>query len=630
MAHRLLAGRAWPPCVRGAPRAWPLGGFRTALQAQAQVQSSKGEEGGGGGTSGGVEGRRWETVVGLEIHARVAGDRKLFSGAQSAAGAEWDGPEEANARVAAFDAALPGALPTLDLGCVAHAVRTGHALGGEVQLVSRFERKHYAYADLPWGYQITQRSAPLVRGGRLPRGGGEERRDVRVLQVQLEADTGRLEHHDGFSTVDLNRAGCGLMEIVTAPDLRSGKEAADAVRELQVALRLVGSCDGQFETGSLRVDVNVSVREVTSGGDGGEDGVVLRQSPRVEIKNVNSLRSIRRAVEAEEVRLRALAAPLAGEEAGSRPPVETRSFEVATGTTRPGRLKDSDEDYRFLPEPDLPPLVLSADQIRAWVARGASGGPPGDVSSGGLLELPEEAVQRLATSGVSLLDARTLVNEPGGLVYTDAVLGSLAATAGAGAKDDGARATALALEAGKWITGPLLRGAAEASNALPSNAPLLERVIPVTPRDFAGLVALVNADKVPALRVARALPVAQGKDLLKRALAGAFEASPPLRAAHDADPADGGGFFGKAAASLGMIALGKDAPADPFAGPGEALAAAAASVLAAHPDVVGRFRQGHKGAFNYLLGMLMRATGGAADPADASRALSRALDDTPA
>ena len=525
----------------------------------------------------------WETVIGLEVHARVAGDRKLFSGAESAAGPEWDGPADSNARVAAFDAALPGALPTLDLGCVAHAVRTGAALGGDVQRTSRFERKHYAYADLPWGYQITQKSEPLVRGGRLPRGAGAAG-EVRVLQVQLESDTGRLEHHDGFSAVNLNRAGCGLMEIVTAPDLRSGAEAAAAVRELQVALRLVGSCDGQFETGSLRVDVNVSVREVVK-------DVVLRESPRVEIKNVNSLRSIRKAVEYEEERLKSLAVPV--QETAGCQRVETRNYDAATGTTRPGRLKETDEDYRFLPEPDLPPLVLTPEQIQSWVA-------------GGGAELPEAAVQRLAALGMSLRDARTLVNEPGGLVYADAVLANLPASS-----------AVLALEAGKWMAGPLLRGAAGAPKSLQSNAPLGERVAPVTPRDFAGLVALVNAHKVPSLNAAKPLPAAQGKDLLKRALSGT------LAGDHDADPADGCGFFGRAAASLGM-GLGGDGP-DPAAS-GDALDAAAREVLAQNPDVVGRIAQGNRGGEKYLLGMLMRATGGAADPADASKALRRALE----
>ena len=239
-----------------------------------------------------------------------------------------------NANVAPFDAALPGSLPSVNARAVELATRLGVALGGEMHRASRFERKHYAYPDLPHGYQITQRRDPIVRGGRIDVdvGAGATRR-LRIEQIQLEMDTGKSVNKTGgggggttTTTIDLNRAGCALVEIVTRPDLRGGEEAAAAAEAFQKTLRFLGVGDANMEEGSLRVDVNVSVRRR---GDGGDDGAALGE--RCEVKNLNSFRSIASAVRFEARRHRELIAR------GENVERETRSFDPANGETAPLR-----------------------------------------------------------------------------------------------------------------------------------------------------------------------------------------------------------------------------------------------------------------------------------------------------
>ena len=344
----------------------------------------------------------WETVVGLEVHAQVAAATKLFSGAPTQAGA--GAPAAPNSRVAAFDAALPGTLPSVNWGCVAAAVRTGLALGGSVAPRLEFDRKHYFYPDLPHGFQLTQRRSPIVSGGALevPAPGtsasASATRRVRIQQVQLETDTGKLSRGGaggpaGAVNLDLNRAGTALMEIVTEPDLRSGAEAAGFVRALQKLLRHLGTCHGAMEDGGLRVDVNVSVRSD------------LASSSRREIKNLNSFKRIEHAVEYEARELQAAM------EAGRHVPSETLGWDVAQGRTYPMRSKERLLDYRFMPEPDLPPVPLTAALVREL--------------AGGDLEPPEAAQRRLAEEfGLPAALAAALADDPGQLGYFRDVAGA--------------------------------------------------------------------------------------------------------------------------------------------------------------------------------------------------------------
>jgi len=316
--------------------------------------------------------------VGIEVHARILSATKLFSRASAVLLPN----AKPNAQVDALDYGLPGAMPLLNAHCVTQAIRAGLVLNGHVQPVSRFERKHYMYCDQPLGYQITQNSAPIVVGGFLRLASTE--RVVRLARIQLEQDTAKSMHLDDASLVDFNRAGVGLLEIVSEPDMTTPAEASEYVKTLQALLRHVGVCDGRMEDGSLRADVNVSVGE---------------RGRRVEVKNLNSLRSIERAVAFENARLQA-------EPHGAN---ETRGFDALTGETLALRDKDSALDYRFMPEPDLPPLyVTSAEVARVRAA---------------LSELPDETKSRLAAMGVDAYAAQLLAR-PELLALLDAVLAS--------------------------------------------------------------------------------------------------------------------------------------------------------------------------------------------------------------
>jgi len=278
----------------------------------------------------------WEIVVGLEVHAQVTAQSKLFSGAATAFGAE------PNSQVSLVDAAMPGMLPVLNGECVRQAVRTGLALGARIHKWSRFDRKNYFYADLPQGYQISQLYHPIVGEGEL----AIETEDgvkssVGIERIHLEQDAGKSVHdlHPTMSYVDLNRSGCALMEIVSKPDIRSPAEAGAYVAALRQLLRYVGSCDGNMDEGSMRADVNVSVRRPGEG-----------FGTRTETKNVNSVRFIMAAVEHEAKRQVELI------ENGGTVVQETRLFDPATGTTRSMRSKEDAHDYRYFPDPDLLPV----------------------------------------------------------------------------------------------------------------------------------------------------------------------------------------------------------------------------------------------------------------------------------
>ena len=332
----------------------------------------------------------WEVVIGMEVHAQVTSQSKLFSGAATAFGG---GP---NAQVSLVDAALPGMLPVVNEECIRQAVRTGLGLKARINLKSVFDRKNYFYPDLPQGYQISQYKSPLVGEGEVVldmADGGTV--TVRIERLHLEQDAGKLLHdrHPTMSLIDLNRAGVALMEIVSKPDLRSAEEAKAYVAKLRTIMRYLGTCDGDMEKGNLRADVNVSVRK-----PGAELGT------RCEIKNVNSIRFIGQAIEHEARRQVSIL------EDGGRIEQETRLFDADTGETRSMRNKEEAHDYRYFPDPDLLPLELEAAFVEELKA--------------GLPELPDEKKMRFTRDfGLTPDDAGVLVAERETADYFEAVAG---------------------------------------------------------------------------------------------------------------------------------------------------------------------------------------------------------------
>jgi aspartyl-tRNA(Asn)/glutamyl-tRNA(Gln) amidotransferase subunit B len=285
----------------------------------------------------------WEYVIGLEIHAQITSKSKLFSGAPTEFGTT------PNASVALIDAAMPGMLPVLNKYCVEQSVKTGIGLNARVNKYSVFDRKNYFYADLPQGYQISQFYHPIVQDGWLMiNDDGGKLKKIRINRLHIEQDAGKSLHDQSpkSSFIDLNRAGIGLMEIVSEPDIRSPFEAAEYVKKLRTILRYIGSCDGDMEKGSMRCDANVSVRK-----SGNEYGT------RCEIKNINSIRNIMRAIEYEAERQVEIL------EAGGKISQETRLFDANTGETRTMRTKEDAFDYRYFPDPDLLPLILEQSYI---------------------------------------------------------------------------------------------------------------------------------------------------------------------------------------------------------------------------------------------------------------------------
>ncbi len=331
----------------------------------------------------------WELVIGLEVHAQVLSESKLFSGASTAFGAE------PNSNVSLVDAAMPGMLPVLNQFCVEQAVRTGLGLKARINLFSRFDRKNYFYPDLPQGYQISQLYHPIVGEGEVlvDMAPGVARK-VRVERIHLEQDAGKSIHDlDPEATlVDLNRTGVALMEIVSKPDIRGPEEAAEYVRKLRQILRYLGTCDGNMQEGSLRADVNVSVRPKGS----------TELGTRCEIKNMNSMRFIQAAIEYEARRQIAIL------EDGGAVEQETRLYDPGKGETRSMRSKEEAHDYRYFPDPDLLPLELSAD----WVEGVAVGLP----------ELPDAKKARFVLDyGMTEYDAGVLTAEVASADFYEAV-----------------------------------------------------------------------------------------------------------------------------------------------------------------------------------------------------------------
>ncbi|MDX8358396.1 Asp-tRNA(Asn)/Glu-tRNA(Gln) amidotransferase subunit GatB [Sphingopyxis terrae] len=334
----------------------------------------------------------WEVVIGLEVHAQVTSNAKLFSGAATAFGAE------PNTQVSLVDAAMPGMLPVPNRECIRQAVRTGMAIDAQINKWSRFDRKNYFYADLPQGYQISQLYHPLVGEGSLhieadEKAGIAADKVIGIERIHVEQDAGKLMHdqHPTMSFVDLNRSGVALMEIVSKPDMRSPAEAGAYVRKLRAILRYVGSCDGNMEEGSMRADVNVSVRK-----PGDEFGT------RTETKNVNSVRFVMQTIEYEAKRQVEVL------ESGGTVDQETRLFNPDTGTTRTMRSKEDAHDYRYFPDPDLLPLELDD----AFLAECRESLP----------ELPDAKRARYLGLGISAYNADVLTAEVENARWFDALL----------------------------------------------------------------------------------------------------------------------------------------------------------------------------------------------------------------
>ncbi|MGL4397086.1 MAG: Asp-tRNA(Asn)/Glu-tRNA(Gln) amidotransferase subunit GatB, partial [Hyphomicrobium sp.] len=333
----------------------------------------------------------WEIVIGMEVHAQVASQSKLFSGSSTAFGAE------PNSHVSLVDAAMPGMLPVINSECVAQAIRTGLGLKAQVNLNSIFDRKNYFYPDLPQGYQISQFKQPIVGEGEIEIDVDGQAMMVGIERLHLEQDAGKSLHdqHPDYSYVDLNRSGVALMEIVSKPDMRSAKQAQAYVTKLRTILRYLGTCDGDMEKGNLRADVNVSVRK---------PGAPL--GTRCEIKNVNSIRFIGQAIEVEARRQIDII------EDGGKISQETRLFDPSKGETRSMRSKEEAHDYRYFPDPDLLPLELSADYVEDLKQH--------------LPELPDAKRSRfMAHYGLSAYDASVLVAERESADYFEAVVATL-------------------------------------------------------------------------------------------------------------------------------------------------------------------------------------------------------------
>jgi aspartyl-tRNA(Asn)/glutamyl-tRNA(Gln) amidotransferase subunit B len=330
----------------------------------------------------------WEVILGLEVHAQIKSRSKLFSGAPNDFGAE------PNENVSLIDAGMPGMLPVINTYCIEQAVRTGLGLKAQINLHSVFDRKNYFYPDLPQGYQISQYLDPIVGKGKmiidLPDG---STREIGITRLHLEQDAGKSLHENTgkYSLIDLNRAGIALMEIVSEPDMRSPEEAGLYLKKLRSIVRYLGTCDGDMEKGSMRCDVNVSVRKPGS-----------KLGTRCEIKNVNSVRYMMKAIEFEAARQVEIL------ENGGEVDQETRLFDASTGETRTMRSKEDAHDYRYFPDPDLLPLEFKQEFV--------------DKIKASLPELPDDKKARyISELGLSAYDASVLVADQATATFFETV-----------------------------------------------------------------------------------------------------------------------------------------------------------------------------------------------------------------
>ena len=454
----------------------------------------------------------WEIVLGLEVHAQVVSDAKLFSGAPTTFGAD------PNTQVSLVDAAMPGMLPVINARCVEQAVRTGLGLNAKINLRSVFDRKNYFYADQPAGYQISQYKDPIVGEGEveidLPDG---KIRKIGIERLHLEQDAGKSLHdqHPSETYVDLNRAGVALMEIVSRPDMRTADEAAAYLTKLRSIVRYLGTCDGNMDEGSMRCDVNVSVRKPND-----------PLGTRCEIKNVNSIRYVKQAIEYEARRQVELI------EGGGKVVQETRLFDPGRGETRSLRSKEDAQDYRYFPDPDLLPLVMTqayVDEIRST-----------------LPELPDSRKNRyMKEYGLSLYDAGVLIAEKETAEFFEAV-----------AKGRDAK------QATNWVTGDLFGMLNRRSLAItesPVSAASLGKLLDlladgtISGRIAKDLfVAMEETGKDPAVLVEeRGLKQVTDTGPIEAAIKAVIDANPGQLAAYKAKPTLFGWFVGQVMKSTG-------------------------------------------------------------------------------
>jgi len=472
----------------------------------------------------------WEAVIGLEVHAQVISHSKLFSGAATDFGAE------PNTQVSLVDAAFPGMLPVLNGVCVEQAVRTGLGLDAVINLDSVFERKNYFYADLPAGYQISQYQRPLVGEGKVTIDLADgSSKDIGIERLHVEQDAGKSQHdqHPRYTLIDLNRAGVALMEIVSRPDLRSPDEAGAYLRKLRAIMRYLGTCDGNMEQGSMRCDVNVSVRQV------GENGL----RTRAEVKNVNSVRFVMQAIEYEAARQVALY------EAGGTVVQETRLFDSAKCETRSMRAKEYAHDYRYFPDPDLLPLRLSPEYVEGIRAT--------------LPELPDQRKQRFMNDyGLTPYDAAVLVAEKEASEYFERV---------ARGRDG--------KQAANWVITNLFAVLNKEGRAI-TNSPISA--------DALGKLLDLIADGTISGRLAKEV----------------FE----IMAETGGDPA----------------AIVEEKGLRQITDTG-AIESAIAAVIAANPKQVEQFKGGNEKVLGWLVGQVMKATSGKANPGQVNDLLRRAI-----
>jgi aspartyl-tRNA(Asn)/glutamyl-tRNA(Gln) amidotransferase subunit B len=454
----------------------------------------------------------WEIVLGLEVHAQVVSDAKLFSGAPTAFGAA------PNTQVSLVDAGMPGMLPVINAHCVEQAVRTGLGLNAKINLRSVFDRKNYFFPDLPAGYQISQYKDPIVGEGEVEIDLEDGKsRTVGIERLHLEQDAGKMLHdqHPSQTHVDLNRAGVALMEIVSKPDMRSADEAAAYLTKLRSIVRYLGTCDGNMDEGSMRCDVNVSVRK-----PGGELGT------RCEIKNVNSIRFVKQAIEFEARRQVEII------EAGGKIDQETRRFDPGRGETRSMRSKEDAHDYRYFPDPDLLPLVLTQDYV--------------DGIKAGLPELPDAKKARFGKDyGLSAYDAGVLVAEKETAEFFESV-----------AKGRDAK------QAANWVTGDffaMLKRRGVGIDGSPISADHLGKLLDlIGDGTISGRIAkdlflaMEETGKDPAKLVEeRGLKQVTDSGAIEAAIKAVIDANPGQVAAYKAKPALFGWFVGQVMKSTG-------------------------------------------------------------------------------
>ncbi|MDF1564889.1 MAG: Asp-tRNA(Asn)/Glu-tRNA(Gln) amidotransferase subunit GatB [Deltaproteobacteria bacterium] len=482
---------------------------------------------------------RWEPVIGLEVHVQLSTRSKIFCGCSTAFGAP------ANSHTCPTCLGLPGALPVFNLRVAEMAAALGLALGCEVRERSVWARKNYFYADLPKGYQISQFAEPICEHGALRFFvDGDEGEEVRVaeasiVRIHMEEDAGKSVHDGGggHSRVDLNRAGVPLLEVVSAPDLRSPEEAAGYLKALRSIVRYLGISDGNMQEGSLRCDANVSLRPR------GERAL----GTRAEVKNLNSFRFVAKAITHEILRQAELL------EEGGVVEQETRLYDSERDETRTMRSKEEAEDYRYFPDPDLPPLHLDAALLERARAR--------------LTELPVQRAERwVAEHGLSVEDARTLSNERGVAEYFEAAVQAF----------DGPGAVPA-----KWIVGEVLRELGERNASI--------EALGLAPDRLAELMALVEADTISSSAGKQVFAALLGNEKRPRELV----------------------------AELGLEQVSDSG----------ALEAVVAQVIRDFPDQAATYRGGKKGILAFLMGQVMKASGGKANPKLASEALRQKLEE---